>query len=227
MTSLAERLREVEERIAMAAARSGREAGAVTLVAVSKTHPLEALEEALRAGVLDLGENRAQELDQKANMLGASSVRWHFVGHLQTNKVRQVVPTATLIHSIDRPALAEAISRRADALGITQDVLIEVNISGEATKHGVDPGHCLALATSAAELSGVNVKGLMTMAPLAESPEESRPVFAALRKLSNDVTSAFPEATELSMGMTRDFEVAVEEGATIVRVGEAVFGSRS
>ncbi len=226
MRSLTDDLREVRERIAGAAARSGRDPEDVTLVAVSKTLPVAVLEAAFRAGALDLGENRAQELHEKASVLEALPVRWHFVGHLQTNKVKQVVGTATLIHSVDRLRLAEAISTRAVALGVSQDVLIEVNVSGEMTKQGVEPSRCLALAAEISELRGVRVKGLMTMAPLADNAEDSRPFFTALGGLSGRLRSEFPAATELSMGMTRDFEVAVEAGATIVRVGEAIFGPR-
>lgn len=227
MRSLADGLSEVRGRISAAAARCGRDPGEVTLVAVSKTRPVGEIEEALRLEALDLGENRAQELAHKAAVLASFPVRWHFVGHLQSNKVRQVVGTASLVHSVDRYGLAEAISKRARAIGITQDVLIEVNVSGEMTKQGVEPAHCLSLATAVSELNGVNVKGFMTMAPMSEEPEDSRPFFAELQELSGRLTLELPTATDLSMGMSRDFEVAIEVGATIVRVGEAIFGPRS
>jgi pyridoxal phosphate enzyme (YggS family) len=197
----------------------------VTLVAVSKTFPSHVLREALDAGVTDLGENRAQELKEKASVLG-SRPRWHYVGHLQTNKVRHVVGTATLVHSVDRPALADSIARRAEVLGITQDVLIEVNVAGEDTKQGVEPARAVPLALETAELTGVRVLGLMTVPPYPEKPEDSRPYYADLAALGATLRAELPAADQLSMGMTRDFEVGIEEGATLVRVGEAIFGSR-
>lgn len=226
VNDIAANLTAVKVRIDAACTRSGRRTDDVTLVAVSKTWPTEVLARALALGQSDLGENRAQELEQKANVLASTAVRWHFIGHLQSNKVRQVVGRAGLIHSVDRYGLAEAISRRAVGLGLTQDVLIEVNVSGEATKGGVEPGRCRPLALEVAELPGVEVKGLMTMAPLADNPEHSRPYFTELAGLRDALAAELPTATELSMGMTRDFEVAVEEGSTLVRVGEAVFGRR-
>jgi PLP dependent protein len=225
-TTLPDRVRAVQARIAQAAERSGRAADAITLVAISKTRPADEIAAALAAGVTDVGENRAQELKQKVAVLG-DGPRWHFVGHLQTNKVRSVVGAAVLIHSVDRFGLAEAIARRATALGRTQDVLIEVNVAGEASKHGVEPPRTIALAEEIASLDGVRVRGLMTMAPFTEDPETSRTTFSALRELGLQLRDRLPEAAELSMGMTRDFEVAVEEGATLVRVGEAIFGPRS
>lgn len=226
MTKVHENLREVRARIERACDRCGRTPDEVALVAVSKTRPVDVLAEAVAAGVLDLGENRAQELHQKAQVMDGSTVRWHFIGHLQSNKVRQVVGVATLIHSVDRYGVAEAVAKRAVANGFVQDVLIEVNVSGEATKHGVEPARCISLATELSRLEGLNVRGLMTMAPMANDPEDSRGFFAALRELGTDLAGRLPRATELSMGMTRDFEVAIEEGATLVRVGEAIFGPR-
>ncbi|MGH2753328.1 MAG: YggS family pyridoxal phosphate-dependent enzyme [Actinomycetota bacterium] len=225
-TTLTARLKDVEERIAAAAARTQRDPSSVTLVAVSKTWPVETILEALHAGVTDLGENRAHEFKQKVAVVG-NGPRWHFVGHLQTNKVRSVVGQAALIHSVDRFGLAEAIARRAGVLGITQDVLIEVNVSGETSKHGIEPLRAGALAEEIAALDGINVRGLMTMAPFTDDPQSSRPHFQALRDLAGPLRERVPEAGELSMGMTRDFEVAVEEGATLVRVGEGIFGARS
>lgn len=224
--SIGERLGEVRSRIESAARRAGRDSAEVTLVAVSKTFPAEVVRAVFEAGANDLGENRAQELKQKVAVLGAGP-RWHFVGHLQSNKVRQVVGAAHLIHSVDRYGLAEAIGRRAVSLGIVQDVLIEVNVSGEGTKNGIEPARTTHLAAEISELSGVKLKGLMTMAPLHPDPEASRPYLAELRTLRDDLLASVPSATELSMGMTNDFEVAIEEGATLVRVGQAIFGPRS
>jgi PLP dependent protein len=217
---------DVRARIVAAAQRRGRDGAEVTLVAVSKTFTADVVDAAVRAGVTDLGENRAQELKEKVSVVGARA-RWHFVGHLQTNKVRYVVGNAALVHSVDRFGLAEAVARRARTMGIVQDVLIEVNVSGEATKQGVEPARAVALAEEVDDLDGLAVKGLMTMAPFAEDPEDARPFFAELAGIGALAAARVPGATELSMGMSRDFEVAVEEGATIVRVGEAIFGPRS
>ena len=216
----------IHERIARAAERAGRNRDEVTLVAVSKTFPVDLLQAAIRAGVKDLGENRAQELREKARALG-NAARWHFVGPLQTNKVRLVVGTAQLIHSVDRIELAEVISKRASAVGTKQHVLIEINTSGESNKHGAQPADAMRLAERANALDKVVVDGLMTMAPFSEEPETSRPFFKQLAHLQDEVASVVPSAVHLSMGMSRDFEIAIEEGATIVRVGEAIFGSRA
>ncbi len=220
------RLADVRARVAESAARAGRGAEEITLVVVSKSFSADVVAEAVRAGATDLGENRAQELREKAIALPLVP-RWHFIGHLQTNKTRHVVGTAHLIHSVDRFGLAEEIARRARSLGVSQDVLIEVNISGEPTKHGVPPPGAVALAEQVAALEGLRVTGLMTMAPFTDKPELSRPFFADLRSLGEQVARVVPQATHLSMGMTRDFEVAIDEGATLVRVGEAIFGPRS
>jgi pyridoxal phosphate enzyme (YggS family) len=218
-------LERTRDRIAGAAERSGRTLEDVTLVAVAKTFSVQVVEEAVAAGCADIGENRAQELADKVAVLG-DRTRWHFVGHLQTNKVRTVVGGIVLLHSVDRYKLAEAVARRARSLEIAQDVLIEVNISGEPSKHGVEPAAARDLASEVAALEGVRVRGLMTMPPLTDDPEDSRPHFRDLASLRDEVVESLPDATELSMGMTRDFEVAVEEGATLVRIGEAIFGPR-
>jgi PLP dependent protein len=219
---MAARVERVRERVTAAAERAGRDPSEITLVAIAKTFGADAVLEALEAGVTDVGENRAQEFRDKHAVVG-DRARWHFVGHLQTNKVRQVVGAAVLIHSVDRYGLAEAISRRAERLGVVQDVLIEVNVAGEASKHGVEPTRAEELAEEISRLSGVTVRGLMTMPPLAATPEESRRHFKELAAIA----ARMGDATELSMGMSGDFEVAIEEGATLVRVGEAIFGSRS
>jgi PLP dependent protein len=224
-SDLPERYADVRARIDASAARCGRSPSDVTLVAVTKTWPADVVVAALDAGMTDLGENRAQELREKVTAVG-SGPRWHFIGHLQTNKVRYVTGVAALVHSVDRFGLGEAIARRANSLGITQDVLVEVNVSGEATKQGVEPARAVALAAELDSLDGLRVKGLMTMAPFAEDSETSRSFFADLAALGGELRARLPDATELSMGMTRDFEVAVEEGATLVRVGEAIFGVR-
>jgi pyridoxal phosphate enzyme (YggS family) len=223
--ALAAAYKRVLDRIDRAARARGRDGSSVTLVAISKTFPADVVREAVAAGITDLGENRAQELKEKVSAVGAGP-RWHFVGHLQTNKVRYVVGHAALLHSVDRFGLAEAVARRARNMGLVQDVLVEVNVSREAAKQGVEPPRAVALAEEVAALDGLEVRGLMTMAPFVDDPEDARPFFAELADLGATLAGRLPGATELSMGMSRDFEVAVEEGATIVRVGEAIFGPR-
>jgi PLP dependent protein len=224
--SIASNYAEVTRRAAAAARRAGRAADAVRIVAASKTRPASVLIQALDAGVTEFGENRAQELSDKAAVIG-DRARWHFIGHLQTNKVRHVVGAVELIHSVERASLAEVIDRRARSLGVTQEVLIEVDLAGQASKHGVEPGLALELARTVESFACVRVRGLMTMPPLPDDPAESRPYFRRLAALRDELVAEVPGATELSMGMTRDFEVAIEQGATIVRVGEAIFGPRA
>lgn len=224
--TIAERLAEVRERIAGAAARAGRDPNEITLVAVSKTFGTDVIIEGVEAGIHDFGENRAQEMRQKVAIVG-DRARWHFVGHLQTNKVRHVVTSAALVHSVDRFGLAEAIARRARAAGAVQGVLIQVNVAGERSKEGAEPEQAAALAEKVAALDGIEVKGLMTMPPYPRDPEDSRPHYARIRELLDIVARDVPGATELSMGMSRDLEIAVGEGATLVRVGEAIFGPRT
>jgi PLP dependent protein len=225
MTSIGSRVSAVRSRIDAAARHAGRDPSEVRLVAVSKGFPAHAIVEALHAGVIDFGENRAQELARKMETLG-DRARWHFVGALQRNKVRTVVGATALIHSIDRTEVADAVSRRALALGRVQPVLVEVNVSGEASKSGVPEERAPQLAEAVAALEGVELKGFMTIPPWGEDPEAARPVFERLASLRRNVSAVVPSAVELSMGMTHDFEVAVECGATIVRIGEAIFGSR-
>ncbi|MGH2776591.1 MAG: YggS family pyridoxal phosphate-dependent enzyme [Actinomycetota bacterium] len=224
--TLSENLENVRRSIGEAARRAGRSAGDVTLVAVTKTWPADVVLEAIGAGVTDLGENRAQEFKEKVTILG-DRARWHFIGHLQTNKVRNVVGSCVLIHSVDRLGLAESIARRATAADEEQAVLIEVNVARDPNKHGVEPARAVALALEIEKLEGVRVGGLMTMPPYPEDPEQSRPHYKELAALSAQLVAELPGAGSLSMGMSRDFEVAIEEGATIVRVGTAIFGSRA
>ena len=224
--SAGERYRAVLDRVAAAAERAGRSPSEVEVVAVSKTFTVDVIARAMGEGVPIFGENRAQELKQKVAALGEGP-RWHFIGPLQTNKVRQVVGAVELIHSVDRFGLAEGIARRARSMGSSQAVLIEVNISGERTKHGVEPASVVALALEVSRLEGLDVQGLMTIPPLSDSAEDTRYYFKELASLGERVSERLPSATHLSMGMSRDFEVAVEEGATIVRVGEAIFGPRA
>ncbi len=224
--NIAERLAVVHARIEAATHRSGRSPGDVTLIGVTKTFGVDVVAAALDAGIVDLGENRAQELGDKLEAAG-DRARWHFVGALQTNKVHAVVGRVSLIHSVDRLAVAEAIARRASSGDIVQDVLVEVNVAGEASKSGIALSEALDLARATAALEGLRLRGLMTIPPFPEDPEETRPYYASLAELGAELTAVLPGAGGLSMGMSRDFEVAIEEGATYVRVGEALFGPRS
>ncbi len=226
MGEVATRVARVRARIAEAARRSGRRPEEITLVAVTKGIDLPRIREAVAAGVLDLGENRVQEAAPKIAALDRT-VRWHMVGHLQHNKVRQAVALFTMVHSVDSLPLAVEIDRHTQ---VPLEVLLQVNVAGEPQKFGVPPAEVLTLARGVAALPGLRVVGLMTIAPQAEDPEQARPVFRQLRTLRDQLSAqgvgglTFPH---LSMGMTDDFEVAVEEGATIVRVGRAIFGERT
>ena len=213
------------ERIARAASRSGRPASAVTLIAVSKTVDATAVRAAFEAGAEDFGENRAQELVAKHSRLSDLPLRWHFIGHLQTNKVRHVLPIATLIHSVDSIRLAERIQEVAPD-GATVDVLLQVNTSGEATKFGIDPEGLAGLIAGVRSLPKLRIRGLMTLGPWTDDREAIRNSFRLLREESLKLQESYPEATVLSMGMSGDFEIAIEEGATHVRVGTALFGPR-
>jgi PLP dependent protein len=224
MSEAAERLARVQDRIDAAARRASRDPAGITLVAVSKTFPTARIKELLDAGHRDFGENRAQELEAKVRDI-SEDVSWHFVGHLQSNKAKAVTGVS-LIHSIESLKTAEAVSRRAERIEVEQRVLIEVNTSGEDSKSGVAPAQAIDLARDVDRLPAISVAGLMTIPALPLDPEDSRPTYKDMAELAGDLRRALPEAGELSMGMSRDFEVAVEEGATLVRVGEAVFGPR-
>lgn len=225
-------LHDVWQRIAAAATRVGRLPTDVRLVAVSKTYPLEDIEAAMVAGQVDFGENRLEELWPKveaARVRRLDAIRWHMIGTIQSRKTRDAVGPFALIHSVDRTRIAERLSRDAKAAGCVLDVLLEVNVSDETSKHGFTPDDLLAIAGDLLALPGIRIHGLMTMAPYASDPETTRPVFRALRQLRDDLAGRFPQGEwrELSMGMTNDFEVAIEEGATIVRIGSAIFGTRA
>jgi len=229
LETIARNLAEVRRRIAAAAARAGRDPAAVGLVAVTKDVPLDAVAAAVASGVTDIGENRYQEARSKIAALAGRPVRWHFIGHLQRNKVKYVVECFNIIHSLDSLELAVEIDRRAQATSGAGrvPVLVEVNVGGEATKFGVAPEGAVELVLRAAALPGLDVQGLMTIAPQAGDPEAARLHFRRLRLLAAAVPGAGgPVLRHLSMGMSDDFEVAVEEGATLVRVGRAVFGAR-
>jgi len=219
----------VRERIAAAARRAGRNPDAVTLVAATKGVGLDRVLEAVACGVTHIGENRVQEAAAKFPHLPPGVVR-HMVGPLQRTKAKMAVRLFDLIHSLDSLRLAEELNRRALEAGRVMDVLVQVNVSGEPTKYGVSPEEVEALVENMASLPGLRLRGLMTIAPIVEDPEQARPYFRRLRQLGDVIRSAATdlklERLELSMGMTDDFEVAVEEGATIVRIGRAIFGPR-
>ncbi len=227
-TQIADNIRTIRNRMAAAAARAGRDPAGIRLMAVSKTVEPERIRQAIDAGVGLLGENYVQEAREKIPAVG-QTVQWHMIGHLQTNKVKYVVTLFDWIHSVDRLELAQELSRRAGQHGRTLNVLIEVNVSGEASKNGARPADVLELARQVAALPNLSVRGLMTMPPYSDDPENSRPYFVALRRLRDELAAAaLPGVAmaELSMGMTDDFEVGIEEGATIIRVGRAIFGER-
>lgn len=215
----------VRERIEQACHRAGRDPRQVTLIGVTKTHGVEAVAEAWAAGIRDFGENRAQEGCPKARDIAARDLdaRWHFLGHLQTNKVREVIRHFTVLHSLDSERLLAAIERERAAQGLPPlEVFIEVNVAGEATKAGLAPKDVPDLVARARASQHVELRGLMTVAPLAAEPGDVRPVFRTLRELAHSM-----DLHQLSMGMTGDFEVAIEEGATHVRIGRALFGERA
>ncbi len=217
---------EVRGRIAEACRRAGRDPGEVTLIAVSKGHPPEAVRAAHEAGMTIFGENRVQEASQKIPLCPSSLV-WHMVGHLQRNKVRKALPLFEMIHSVDSLRLVEALERECSRLGKVLPVLIEVNVAGESSKYGVAPENLRELLDAAAGCGHLEVRGLMTMPPWSPDPEKVRPYFARLRELLVKAGEEWGHGlVELSMGMSADFEVAIEEGATMVRIGTAIFGRR-
>lgn len=221
VVTIAQRIAAVRERVHRAAVRSGRSPDDVRIIAISKTFPAEAIREGVLAGLTDIGENRVQEAAAKIPLLRdlPSPPVWHMVGHLQTNKVRLALELFDIIHSVDSVHLAEAISRHAQR---SVPVLLEVNIAGEATKYGFAPGEVEQAVKAISRMSNLELRGLMTVAPLADDPETVRPVFRRLRELRDALG-----LRDLSMGMTDDFEVAIEEGSTMVRIGRAIFGERT
>jgi PLP dependent protein len=219
----------IQLRIGQACLRAGRSPADVTLVAVAKTFPAAAVAEAVSAGVADVGENYVQELLQKRAQLAGREIRWHFIGHLQTNKVKYIIEWIHLIHAVDRIEVAQEIDRRAGRAGRIINMLVEVNTTGEQSKFGVAPEMTLPFIRSLARYPNIDVAGLMTIGPFLPDPEGSRPMFRRLKGLCEEAKRlGQPNASMryLSMGMTGDFEVAVEEGATHVRIGTAIFGSR-
>ena len=226
---LKENLKTVEEHVLEACKRAGRSREEVTLIAVSKTKPLEMLQEIYGEGVRDFGENKVQELCDKMEQL-PSDIRWHMIGHLQRNKVKYIVGKVALIHSVDTYRLAEEINIQAKKRGIIVPILVEVNIAGEETKFGTTAEDARLLVEEISKLENVRIRGLMTIAPFVENPEDNRLYFRKIKQLSVDITNKNIDNVSmeiLSMGMTGDYEVAIEEGATMVRVGTGIFGARN
>ncbi len=225
---IAQNIEILRDRILRACEKAGRNRDDISVVAVSKTFDADRVREAAEAGIRDFGENYVQELQRKRTDL-PDDLRWHFVGHLQTNKVRQIADYVHLIHSVDNLRLAKELQKRAEKAGRTIDVLVEVHTTDEATKYGVAPEETAELVGQIAELDRVQVRGLMTMGPFSDDPNDSRPSFrqvVELKKSIEDRGWKRVSMDELSMGMTHDFEAAIEEGATILRIGTAIFGER-
>lgn len=228
---IAENLYKIRQKIREVCQKVGRNPEEITIVAVTKTVPVDKIKEAINAGINDIGENRVQELLEKKSYIDIENVRWHFVGHLQTNKVKYIVDFVHLIHSVDSLKLALEIEKRAKRINRIVDVLIEVNTSGEKTKYGVKPEETTELVKQISEsCEFVRIKGLMTVAAYLPNPEDVRPMFKLLRQLSDEIKKLDLKNVEmkhLSMGMSNDYWIAVEEGATIVRIGTAIFGPRN
>lgn len=218
---LVENYKQVMREISLAAERAGRNPADIKLIAVTKTVGVEEVRHAAEMGITDFGENRVQDAEEKVKTLPA--LNWHFIGHLQSNKARDVLSHYSLIHSLDRNSLAKALQHWAEKAGKKADVLIQVNVSGEESKFGLEPGKLPGFIKQLAGYNRINVKGLMTMAPFVNDPEEARPCFRKLRELRDDNVQEGLDLSELSMGMTNDYIVAVEEGATMVRIGSALF----
>lgn len=226
---LKDQLQEVEKRIQAACDRAGRKREEVTLIAVSKTKPVETLQEAYDLGVRIFGENKVQELTAKYEAL-PKDIHWHMIGHLQTNKVKYIIDKAELIHSVDSLKLAETIEKEAAKHDLIADILVEVNVAEEESKFGMKMEEVIPFVEKVSAFPHVRVRGLMTIAPFVENPEENRSIFADLHKLYIDIKKKNHDndtVSVLSMGMTNDYEVAIEEGATMVRVGTGIFGARN
>lgn len=222
-------LNSVRERIENAAAKAGRDSSEIKLVAVTKKVEPERVIKSINLGINTFGENYAQEFRDKFKVLEKEvdqEIKWHFIGQLQKNKVKYVMGKVELIHSLDSLSVAEEINKRAENMGITVPVLIEVDTGGEESKGGINPSELEEFLKELRCLSSIDVQGLMTMPPYFDDPETARPYFYRLRELRDSLLASFPKLNELSMGMSGDFEVAIEEGATIIRVGSAIFGER-
>ncbi len=224
-----QKLDEIRIKIEQAAQKSGRKSDDITLIAVSKTYPAKAVEEAITFGCLDFGENKVQELTQKIEEVN-KDVKWHQIGHLQTNKVKYIVGKTELIHSVDSYKLAVEIDKQSKKQSCITNILIEVNVAEEESKHGILVEEVIPFIKEVSKLPNIKIKGLMTVAPYVEDPEENRPIFRRLFELSVDIQKQkFDNVSSeiLSMGMSNDYKVAIEEGSTMVRIGTAIFGNRN
>ena len=223
-----QKLEEIRKEIANAANKSGRSEEDITLIAVSKTYPVEAIQEAIGLGCYDFGENKVQELAQKIEDI-KEDVRWHQIGHLQTNKVKYIVGKTALIHSVDSYKLAVEIDKQSNKNNCITNILVEVNVANEESKHGIMSSEVIEFVEQVSKLQNTRIMGLMTVAPFVNDPEENRPIFRKLYELSVDIQNQkFDNVSSevLSMGMSNDYIVAIEEGATMVRIGTAIFGNR-
>lgn len=226
--SIQNAIRDVEEKISDACKRVGRNPEEVTLIAVSKTMPVEAIREAMECGVIEFGENRPQELRDKQAEI-TEPLHWHMIGSLQTNKLKYVIGKTVLIHSVDSVHLAQAINEMSGKKGLVTDILLEINVAGEESKHGISPEELEETVRTLATYSDIKIRGLMTVAPYTEDAEENRIYFKQMKQLMVDINSKNIDNVYmdiLSMGMTGDYEIAIEEGATLVRVGTGIFGHR-
>ena len=228
MSSIKENIENINAKIEAACQRSGRKREEVLFLVVSKTIDVPRIKEAVACGMTSLGENKVQEIMDKYEPMG-EGIKWHLIGHLQTNKVKYIIDKVELIHSVESIKLAEEISKRAVAKGVTANILLEVNVVGEESKFGIKPEECEQMVREISVMPNIVIKGLMTVAPAVENEEENRKYFRQMKQLLVDINSKKIDnvnMTELSMGMTGDYEVAIEEGATIVRIGTGVFGAR-
>ena len=228
MSSIKENIENINAKIEAACQRSGRKREEVLVLVVSKTIDVPRIKEAVACGMTSLGENKVQEIMDKYEPMG-EGIKWHLIGHLQTNKVKYIIDKVELIHSVESIKLAEEISTRAVAKGVTANILLEVNVAGEESKFGIKPEECEQMVREISVMPNIVIKGLMTVAPAVENEEENRKYFRQMKQLLVDINSKKIDnvnMTELSMGMTGDYEVAIEEGATIVRIGTGVFGAR-
>ena len=226
---LSDNLHEVQENIRKACERSGRNPEDVTLIAVSKTKPVSDIEQIYAAGIREFGENKVQEMNDKQKVL-PGDINWHMIGHLQRNKVKYIVDNVAMIHSVDSVRLAEEISKEAVKKNVAVDILVEVNVAKEESKFGLYTEDVRQFVEQISKLPGINIKGLMTSAPFVDNPEDNRQYFRKLKDLSVDINAKNIDNVnmrDLSMGMTGDYEVAIEEGATMVRVGTGIFGERN
>lgn len=228
-TYIQENLREVKDRIAHAAIRSGRQPEDITLIAVTKTLPVDVINAAIGFGVADIGENKVQEVTDKYEQV-MGGPKWHLIGHLQTNKVKYIIDKVALIHSVDSFRLAEEISKRAEKAGLIMDILVQINVAEESTKFGLSVEEVTELVEAISVLPGIRIKGLMTIAPFIDDEAELRKYFAQMKEIFETLKKTMynkADMTYLSMGMTNDYELAIEEGANMVRIGTGLFGARN